>query len=191
MNRTSKRVNQHRRKFLKHTALSVTAVTAATTACSRDGAGQPTVNRKLKIATLDKAFDEAERLVNANITGTDGDFNLAQTLDHCAQSIEFSIAGFPENKSALLQRTVGSAAFHVFSWRGYMSHNLNEAIPGAPALDNADTQSALIRLDSAITLFHQTPAALQPHFAYGTLTKGEYEHAHAMHLANHFSAIDA
>ena len=31
---------------------------------------------------------------------------------------------------------------------------------------------------------------LRPHFAYGKLSKPEFERAHAMHLANHFSAFD-
>ncbi len=62
----------------------------------------------------------------------------------------------------------------------------------SPALDTADNPaSALIRLDNAIALFQQSAPDLQPHFAYGNLSKAQYEQAHAMHLANHFSAIDA
>lgn len=195
MHRNPEPAKSDRREFLKTSAkvgALATTVTTTTVACANKESGDDVVNRKLKIATLDKAFKEAERLVTADITTNDGTFNLAQTLIHCAQSIEFSISGFPEHKSALFQRTVGSAAFHVFSWRGHMSHNLGEAIPGAPALDTADNPaSALIRLDNAIALFQQSAPDLQPHFAYGNLSKAQYEQAHAMHLANHFSAIDA
>ena len=189
MKRNQQPCNTSRRHFLQKSAITVTAATVVTTTgCSRE----QTMNRKLKILTLDNAFKEAERLVSAEAATDDSAFNLAQTLIHCAQSIEFSLTGFPESKSAIFQRTVGSAAFHVFSWRGQMSHDLGEAIPGAPELDTAVAPDiALQRLSNAITLFQQKEQGLQPHFAYGNLSKPQYELAHAMHLANHFSAIDA
>jgi hypothetical protein len=39
--------------------------------------------------------------------------------------------------------------------------------------------------------FAQHTGPLMPHFAYGALDKADYEQAHAMHLANHFSAFEA
>ena len=73
-----------------------------------------------------------------------------------------------------------------------MSHDLTEQIPGAPALENdTDITTSLARLSSAVDAFASTQQPLQPHFAFGSLDKSEYELAHAMHLANHFSAIDA
>jgi len=73
-----------------------------------------------------------------------------------------------------------------------MSHNLTEQIPGAPSLDN-DTGMAvsLARLHKAVDDFESAQQPLQPHFAYGDLDKSDYELGHAMHLANHFSVIDA
>lgn len=72
-----------------------------------------------------------------------------------------------------------------------MSHNLAEPIPGAPALDaRTDSAAAVARLQRAIQEFQGTTAPLRPHFAYGDLSKPEYERAHAMHLANHFSAFE-
>lgn len=113
------------------------------------------------------------------------------TLTHCAQSIQFALSGYPQAKSELFQRTVGRAAYQVFAWRGQMSHDLSEPIPGAPALrPQADPQAALAELHQAIEAFHRHTGELQPHFAYGRLSKAEYELAHAMHLANHLAAFD-
>lgn len=102
------------------------------------------------------------------------------------------MSGFPAPRSAVFQRTVGAAAFEVFSWRGRMSHDLAEPIPGAPALDGTVAPAeALARLRAAVAAFQRWGGPLQPHFAYGALDKPAFEQAHAMHLANHLSAFDA
>ncbi|NBW51983.1 MAG: DUF1569 domain-containing protein, partial [Betaproteobacteria bacterium] len=88
------------------------------TACA---AGQ---DRGLQFSTLAAAQEEVMRLAKAPALDSAAVFSWSQTLEHCAQSIEFSMSGFPEPKSALFQKTVGAAAFSVFSWRGKMSHNL-------------------------------------------------------------------
>lgn len=146
--------------------------------------------RALAFASLDEAAAELTRLAQAPALDAAPGWTWAQTLAHCAQSIEYSLAGFPEMKPALFRRTVGPAALQVFTWRGRMSHDLAEPIPGAPALDPAlDAAAALARLQGALQAFRATTAPLRPHFAYGELSKPEYELAHAMHLANHFSAF--
>ena len=63
-----------------------------------------------------------------------GAWDLPQVLIHAAQSVEYSLAGFPQPKAAWFRATVGPMAFAVFSARGRMSHSLSEPIPGAPAL---------------------------------------------------------
>jgi hypothetical protein len=117
-----------------------------------------------------------------------GAWSLAQVLNHAAQSIEYSMNGFPESKSALFRATLGSAAFAVFDARGAMSHSLAEPIPGAPALAAADALPAAIgRASTALRAFEAHAGSLAPHFAYGTLDKAQYTRAHLMHLANHWS----
>jgi hypothetical protein len=137
---------------------------------------------------------EVERLSAAPVRALDPTtaWNWQQTLEHCAQSIEYSLQGFPQMKSALFQTALGGPAFQVFAWRGRMSHDLAEPIPGAPALDAAapDAVVALARLRSAVQSFTTHGGALQPHFAYGALDKARYDQAHAMHLANHLSFFD-
>jgi hypothetical protein len=119
-------------------------------------------------------------------------WNLSQVLQHLAQSIEFSMQGFPALKGAWFRSSVGSAAFAVFNARGTMSHDLAEPIPGAPALDAAQALKVSVqRLLDAMEAFAQFNGTLRPHFAYGELTKPQYERAHLMHLANHWTQFHA
>src|SRR3990167_10272587 len=84
--------------------------------------------RDLQLASLDAALNELNLLVHAGALDSSAVWTWALTLTHCAQSIEFSMAGFPEAKSALFQSTIGAAAYGVFAWRGRMSHDLVEPI---------------------------------------------------------------
>ena len=121
---------------------------------------------------------------------TEGEWNLAQIFNHAAQSIEYSIDGYPQHKSEFFKQTIGPLAFQAFSAWGKMSHGLAENIPGAPlVLATHQAQPALARLDQAIIRFDQHIGAYQPHFAYGTLNKQEYALAHVLHLNNHFEEI--
>ena len=178
-----------RRVFLK----SATGLLVAGSSPLLTGCGDSTaVDRKLQFGSLLAALAEAERLAHVAALETASAWTLPQTLVHCAQSIEYSMTGYPEMKSNAFQNTAGAAAFSLFAWRGRMSHDLTEQIPGAPALENdTDITTSLARLSSAVDAFASTQQPLQPHFAFGSLDKSEYELAHAMHLANHFSAIDA
>ncbi len=73
---------------------------------------------------------------------------------------------------------------------GRMTHDLGQPIAGAPALDApTDVGSAAARLTNAAVAFAQWTGPLRPHFADGALGKAAYAQAHAMHLANHFSAL--
>jgi Protein of unknown function (DUF1569) len=120
-----------------------------------------------------------------------GAWTLAQMLNHAAQSIDYSIDGFPELKSALFRKAVGSVAFAVFEARGKMGHTLSEPIPGAPALDaQAELAPAIARALAALKRFEAHSGALMPHFAYGELDKTQYTRAHLMHLANHWSEVE-
>jgi Protein of unknown function (DUF1569) len=119
-----------------------------------------------------------------------GAWTLAQMLNHAAQSIDYSIDGFPEMKSALFRKAVGRVAFAVFEARGNMGHTLTEPIPGAPLLDaQAPLEPAIARVLTALGRFDAHPGALAPHFAYGELDKAQYTRAHLMHLANHWSEV--
>lgn len=118
----------------------------------------------------------------------DGAWSLPQVLVHLAQSVEYSMDGYPELKSALFRAAVGRVAFAVFESRGAMGHSLSEPIPGAPPLDPALTlDAARQRLTAALQRFEAHAGTLAPHFAYGELDKAQYQRAHLMHLANHWT----
>ena len=119
-----------------------------------------------------------------------GQWDSAKVYIHCAQSIEYSMLGYPEHKPEIFKNTVGQLAFTLFSAKGRMSHNLSEDIPSAAMItSNQDQQEALARLRQAFTDFEHYSGELAPHFAYGELTKAEYEQAHVMHLYNHLQEI--
>jgi hypothetical protein len=139
----------------------------------------------------DLSIDASLRLLDAlnseQIT-TLGQWNLAQIFTHCAQSVEFSMFGFPEHKSQIFKSTVGSLAFSAFNAKGKMTHNLSEAIPGAQVLDpSANIEQAKQRFKLSMQQFKSHQGELAEHFAYGKLSKADYERAHAMHFNNHLS----
>ena len=139
--------------------------------------------------TMDSSIQALDKLISKKVV-TLGDWNLSQILIHCAQSIEFSMGGFPEHKSEVFKSTVGKLAFAFFSTKGEMTHGLNEVIPGAPAIDSsADLNAASTRLRSAMLNFQAYEGPLASHFAFGSLSKQEYEQAHAMHFYNHLLEI--
>lgn len=140
---------------------------------------------------LPRAIRTLENLRQAPLHTREG-WDLAMVLHHAAQSVEYSLDGFPSPKPVWFQATVGAAAFAVFSARGKMSHGLAEPIPGAPAIASGQPLDlAVEHLITALRRFEQHTGALAPHFAYGALNKADYLRAHLMHLANHWQLVDA
>jgi Protein of unknown function (DUF1569) len=120
-----------------------------------------------------------------------GAWNLSQSLQHLAQSVEGSLAGYPQSKPAWFVATLGKAAHAAFEARGRMTHPLDEPIPGAAPLDAAlPTEAAVLRLLKAMDAFERHVGALAPHFAYGPLTKPQYARAHLMHVAAHWTQFE-
>jgi hypothetical protein len=171
-----------KRTFLKTLAASsVVAVSGASTWLLIAPNDKP-----LTITGMIKVLDKLSKS-NAR---SNGQWTVSQILMHCAQSVEYSMTGFPEHKSALFKQTVGKLAFSTFASKGRMTHNLSEAIPSAPALDKSTAISvAHNRFKQALLDFQQYEQPLAPHFAYGKLSKHEYEIAHAMHFYNHLREI--
>ena len=148
--------------------------------------------RDLKTIRMRDAVQELQRLASAVELESCTQWSWSKTLAHLAQSIEYSMQGYPQTKSPLFQKWLGQPAYALFQWRGWMHHDLTEPIPGSPAIaQDTQLQPALERLMQASEAFMQWQGPLQPHFAYGTLTRSEYETAHAMHMADHFAAFKA
>jgi hypothetical protein len=144
-----------------------------------------------QVLTIDAALRHIDVLSKGMIS-TSGRWNAFQVLTHCAQTVEFSMAGYPAPKSAVFQLTAGKLAYAAFSAQGKMKHSLSEPIAGAPVLAAVGhPREALERLRKAFTAFQQFQGVLAPHFAYGALSKADYELAHVLHFSNHLEEIQA
>lgn len=143
-----------------------------------------------KVQSLDDVMRWLDRLERATQVQSTTDWKMSAVLEHMAQSVDMSMDGFPESKSALFQSTLGTAAFAVFRLRGKMSHGLTEPIPGAPALPQSeDFKPGIVRLRSAVKRFQAYAGPLKPHFAYGALSRADFALAHTLHIANHQDEI--
>ncbi|MEM6993129.1 MAG: DUF1569 domain-containing protein [Myxococcota bacterium] len=109
----------------------------------------------------------------------------ARVLEHCAQSIEYSIDGFPKPKPAIIRATIGRLVARRFLQRGALSHDLQAAIPGAETLSLDDDDAALTRLREAVARFEAHTGPLADHFVFGKLAKADYGRLHAMHIEDH------
>lgn len=139
--------------------------------------------------TLDGARQVLDALAGRELSSIRG-WSPSEVFNHCAQSIDYSIDGYPQLKPTWFRSSLGPAAFAVFSARGAMRHPLDEPIPGAaPLIEPSSHDAALQRLRAAFERFAAYTGELQPHFAYGALTHAEYAEAHVMHLYNHLSLI--
>ena len=139
--------------------------------------------------TVDIALKKLDELAHKNLVSS-GIWDPYQIFTHCAQSVEFSMSKFPEHKSNFFKHTVGHLAFSIFSSKGKMTHKLSEPIPSAPILNKSvDSMLALNRLKKALIEFDSYQGELAPHFAYGELSKEQYQIAHVMHLHNHLQEI--
>lgn len=143
-----------------------------------------------KVQSLDDVLRWLDKLDRATRVHSGTAWKMSAVLEHMAQSVDMSLDGFPEPKSALFQATLGSAAFAVFRLRGKMTHGLTEPIPGAPVLPQVDGwKPGVARLRTAVLRFQAHTGPLQPHFAYGALSRADFALAHALHIANHQDEI--
>ncbi len=180
----------NRKDFLVKTgtAVAITYIAASNISCSNEA---DKMDRKIRLANLEDALKELKKLETAKEIAPNGEWSWFQILNHCAQSIEYSLTGYPENKPAIFRMTAGKIASSIFSSRGYMSHDLNAPIPKAPEISKVgDEKEAMLRLYKAIEDFKNFSGELKMHFAYGELSKPDYDQAHAMHIANHLSFVN-
>ena len=99
-----------------------------------------------------------------------GAWSPFKVFTHLAQSIDYSMTGYPQMKSPVFQNTAGRLAFFAFSTAGAMTHDLAAPIPGAPAIpEDGPTAESIGRVLAALDNFERYRGTLRPHFAYGGL----------------------
>jgi Protein of unknown function (DUF1569) len=170
----------NRRRFLARSALAAIAVSGVAVGWRR---------MHLPQHSLVALVDHLQALRSQPLLSS-GVWSPYHVFTHLAQSVAFSIDGYPQMKPEWFQHSLGAAAFFAFETAGTMRHGLDQPIPGAPdiALDG-DAGSAIDDLIQTLQLFDAHTGAVKPHFAYGALDKGQYLAAHAMHVRNHLSEI--
>lgn len=151
------------------------------------GVVHPAALASERFASIDAAIKTLEQLRTSAPRMT-GAWDLPHVLHHTAQSVEYSMSGFPELKPAWFRATVGAYALSLFNSRGAMSHSLSEPIPGAAEIAQGQPLApAIDHAIAALQAFERHTGALAPHFAYGALDKPAYTRAHLMHFANHWT----
>jgi hypothetical protein len=134
----------------------------------------------------------AENRDEAGILAADSVWNLSQTVQHCAQTVRYSVTGYPRLKPAPVRLVIGPLVKKAFLRRGAMKHPLGAVIEGAPALDPAlPVDEAMAQLDEVVKLFTAHAGAHAPHPTYGRCTHEEFAALHALHLAEHLPGLAA
>lgn len=118
-------------------------------------------------------------------------YTFSQTVQHAAQSIGYSMTGYPRLAPVSLRFTVGRSVKHLFLRRGAMRHNLSAPVAGAPELDPGMPDLAAIELLRAtVSQLAAFDGALQPHPTYGRCTKDQVASLQTMHLREHLPGVD-
>lgn len=170
----------NRRRFLARSALATIAVSGVAVGWRR---------MHLPQQSLPALVDHLQ-VLRALPLHSSGVWSPYHVFAHLAQSVAYSMDGYPQMKPAWFQHSLGSAAFFAFETAGAMRHGLDQPIPGAPDIVvDGDAGSAIGYLIQTLQRFDAHAGALQPHFAYGALDKRQYLAAHAMHVRNHLTEI--
>ncbi|MFT6270541.1 MAG: hypothetical protein ACJAVV_003380 [Alphaproteobacteria bacterium] len=173
-----------KRAFIKYSLGAAVTLTVTGSAISWVSVEQS--DAPLSTASIIEAIDTLMLPASLQSLVKNGEWSAYKVFVHCAQSVDYSISGYPLHKSDFFKRTVGKIAFSAFSAKRKMRHNLSEEIPGASTIaKSGDVLEALAQLKQSLKNFQQFNGELKAHFAYGPLNKKEYELAHAMHFINH------
>ncbi|SHL37999.1 Protein of unknown function [Anaerocolumna jejuensis DSM 15929] len=144
---------------------------------------------KINSSSLEDAEENLLRLKNSRDVKCPN-WNVSEICQHCAQSINYSMTGYPQLKPALIRATVGRAAIHKFLRQGYMKHDLTAPVPGGSKLDaSRNSEESVDELLSTIEKFRSYSGQLLPHLLFGKLSKDEYDSYFAMHIADHLNEL--
>lgn len=144
----------------------------------------------LYLKSLDAAKQELRRLSEQDLISST-DWSTYQVFAHCAQTIDYSIFGYPLLKPAFIRNTVGRLAIHKFLKQGYMKHDLSAGVPGSPKIEKSggSSRDGIETLLQSIEHFEAYQGELKPHLLFGKLTKAQYDCYFAMHIADHLTGL--
>jgi hypothetical protein len=145
--------------------------------------------------TLSRMADEIARFarvvdsLRAAAPPAAGGWTLAHAIAHCACSVECSMTGYPELRSALFRATIGPMVKRRFLRNARMAHDVTAEVAGAPVAPDVALATACDRAAAAVAAFARFEGELAPHLAYGRCTKDEYAALHWLHFADHLRAF--
>ncbi len=146
------------------------------------------MNRNLRFKNLNDAVNELQRLDKGKVV-TAKLWSYYQILNHCADSLEFSMSSYPRVMPSFIRKTIGKFFFKKLMKDGYMKPGSPN--PGAPKKrEEGDVVSALKRLRNSISIFTKYEGPFGIHPIFDELTKSEWEKLHTFHIANHLGFAD-
>ena len=138
----------------------------------------------IKLVTFDESLAALDK--TAPVSG------LGAALAHCAQSIDYSLTGFPTQRGWLVRKLIAPHLLRKFLRQGFMTHDVHAPIPLAPAISpELPFEEGVAKLRGAMERFRVHAGPLAPHFAFGDISRDDYERLHSMHLADHLSSFAA
>ncbi len=144
---------------------------------------------KVQLDNFDEVLKVLEMIEGSSGVKSRGEMSPGQVLKHCSDSIQMSMDGYPAMKSEVFRSTLGKVASWLFLNLGVMFHSLDDPIPGADEMGPVSLAEGVKALRGSVEAFRRFDKALKPHFAYGDLSKSNYEKVHAMHVANHLEGL--
>lgn len=116
----------------------------------------------LQLASLDEVKKELLQLEGNEDIPT-SQWPLYEILAHCAQTIEYSMTGYPQLKPKLVRNTIGRVVIRKFLKQGFMKHNLTAHVPGGAKLKTSGTaKEGMELLRQAIDTFQAYQGPLAP-----------------------------
>ena len=135
----------------------------------------------IKLVSFDESLAALDK--TAPVSG------LGAALAHCAQSIDYSLTGFPTQRGWLVRKLIAPLLLRKFLRQGFMTHDVHAPIPLAPAISpDLPFEEGVAKLRGAMARFRVHAGPLAPHFAFGDIGRDDYERLHSMHLADHLSS---
>ncbi|MBE7413473.1 MAG: DUF1569 domain-containing protein [Leptospiraceae bacterium] len=99
------------------------------------------MNRNLRFNNFEEAVSELKKLEKEKVSTTKL-WSFFQILDHCADSIEFSMTEYPKVVPSFIRLTIGKFIFNKMMKDGYMRTNAPN--PSAPKVrEEGDEKFAL------------------------------------------------
>ncbi len=146
--------------------------------------------KRIQLSTLNDAKKELHKLKSAQEVKWKN-WNISEICLHCAQTIQYSMTGYPKMKPLLIRVTIGKLAIKKFLRQGFMKHDLTAHVPGSNPIDTTlSKEESIDELMKTIRKFESFHGTLKPHLLFGNLTKEDYGTYFAMHIADHLNELE-